>query len=89
MHKELERNQGLCDIQYDQLQTLMKKKSLIKCFMGQGTLEVEAGELRLQDQNLGCIVKLCLKRRNTTSGDEQRGALWEAKIPVRTEHWEH
>lgn len=50
MHKELECNQGLCDIQYDQLQTLMKKKNLIKCFMGQGTLEVEAGELRLQDQ---------------------------------------
>lgn len=57
--------------------------------MGQGTLEVTAGELRLQDQSLGCIVKLCLKRGNTTSGDEQRGAVREAKIPVRTEHWEH
>lgn len=68
----------------------MKKKNLIKCFMGQGTLEVEARELRLQDQ-LGMHSETVSQGKQylLPLGDEQRGAVREAKIPVRTEHWEH
>lgn len=46
--------------------------------------EIESWHFRIC---LGYIAKLCLnKKSNTTSGDEQTGAVGWA---VRTEHWEH